>query len=380
MLLSEFGFEISAQILRPMLFGNDMRKQKWKDVKFAAVDVRCELEQQCINEWPQQVSKDIIFHRLNEYYEGTVFKAPPVCAVCSCQHFGHLTPPVTIQLNDNQIPPYLSVLLASPENILSNLPDEFQFIHPLLHGLMLDKHGIHIGDDHGSITLDICDECYSPLVKSMVPHFALANRLYRGHLPDEFSDLTWVEERACAIYSNNAIVTHLYQSSDPSQPKIYHGNTCAHEMDVVSTVSVLPRTPTDITGQLSVVFIGPEKFQKERLHSVFRVCKIKIWQFLMWLKSHNQLYTGLSFSDQALSLFLDDGPLPGIEHCVIEDNELDVAQTFHEESAGFDEHPAELTVLDNSDAADAEVFLERSGVSDPECHHISGRSLTAAAL
>jgi hypothetical protein len=65
-----------------------------------------------------------------------------------------------------------------------------------------------------------------------MPRFALANKLYRGRLPAEFRDLTWIEERVCAIYSNTAVVTRLYQSSDPSQPTVFHGNTCAHEMNV----------------------------------------------------------------------------------------------------------------------------------------------------
>jgi hypothetical protein len=57
----------------------------------------------------------------------------------------------------------------------------------------------------------------------------------------------------CTKYQNTAHITRIYQSSDPSQPKVFHGNTCAHDMNVVSTASVLPRTPTDINGMLSVI-------------------------------------------------------------------------------------------------------------------------------
>ena len=41
---------------------------------------------------------------------------------------------------------------------------------------------------------------------------------------------------------------------------VYHGNTCAHEMNVVSTVSVVPRTIGDINSILTVVFVGQKKF------------------------------------------------------------------------------------------------------------------------
>ena len=64
--------------------------------------------------------------------------------------------------------------------------------------------------------------------------FALADHFYHGDLPHEFEDLTWVEEMACAIYRTTAHVTHLYESSDDKDPFVYHGNTYAHEMNVIS--------------------------------------------------------------------------------------------------------------------------------------------------
>jgi hypothetical protein len=54
------------------------------------------------------------------------------------------------------------------------------------------------------------------------------------------------EERVSAKFSNTVLVTRLYQSSDPSQPTAFHGNTCAHAMNIDSTERVLPRAPADI--------------------------------------------------------------------------------------------------------------------------------------
>ena len=76
--------------------------------------------------------------------------------------------------------------------------------------------------------------------QSSMPHLALANCLYRGKLPMEFADLAWVKEMVCAKYCNTAHITCIYQSSDLSQLKVFHGNTCAHDMKVVSTATVLP--------------------------------------------------------------------------------------------------------------------------------------------
>ena len=39
--------------------------------------------------------------------------------------------------------------------------------------------------------------------------YAPANKLYRGYLPQEFRDPTWIEEWVCAKYSNTAVVTRL---------------------------------------------------------------------------------------------------------------------------------------------------------------------------
>ncbi|KAG2048434.1 hypothetical protein BDR06DRAFT_829248, partial [Suillus hirtellus] len=139
-------------------------------------------------------------------------------------------------------------------------------------------------------SLMMCPPCHTALSHSKLPALALANRLYRGSLPSQFCDLTWIEEKVCTIYSITVYVTRLFQSSDPSQPKGFHGNTCAHDMNIMSTASVLPRAPADINGFLSVVFIGPEAFDPKPIGTLFHVQKHKIWVFLQWLKAHNLTY------------------------------------------------------------------------------------------
>ncbi|KAF8838828.1 hypothetical protein BDN67DRAFT_906716, partial [Paxillus ammoniavirescens] len=169
-----------------------------------------------------------------------------------------------------------------------------------------------------SVKLNICADCSSSLSKpARVPRLALANNLYRGELPFYFRDLTWVEEKVCAVYCLTAHVTRLFQSSDPSQPRIFHGNTCTHDMNVVSTASVLPRTPADVNGYLSIVFVGPSKFDPKNLGSMFRVRKEKIWHFLVWLKDHSRLYANIRLDSDNLLLYPDDDMLPGLTERVI---------------------------------------------------------------
>lgn len=153
-------------------------------------------------------------------------------------------------------------------------------------------------------------------------------------------------------------------------------------MNVVSTASVLPRTPADIHGMLSVVFIGPGEFDPAKAGSLFRVRKDKIWRFLMWLKAHNRLYSGLSFSRNSLELFPNDGPLPGLADATINQYmEHDrVKQIFAEETAGIEDHPAAHVQEAKNHILSDEPMVERMGIMDPEHTRIPARTLTASAL
>jgi len=107
----------------------------------------------------------------------------------------------------------------------------FTFKNIVLNGVMLDKAGI-IEDSPDSTTTNVCADCFTALSKeNCVPRFVLTNNLYCGELPKYFEDLTWVEEKICAIYSTTAHVTRLFQSLDPLQPKVFHSNICAHDMN-----------------------------------------------------------------------------------------------------------------------------------------------------
>ncbi|KAL6297838.1 hypothetical protein BKA93DRAFT_719028, partial [Sparassis latifolia] len=184
---------------------------------------------------------------------------------------------------------------------------------------MLDKKGLTY--DNGMVTaIKICSSCYTAIQHCTTPQYGLVNNLYRGCLPEQYNDITWVEEMVCAIYRSTAHVTRIYQSSDPAQPKVFHGNTCAHDLNVVSTASVLPRTPADVAGMLTVVFIGPHKFKPEYVGNMYRVRKRKIWSFLLWLKSHNKLYKHMTFDLSALDMYPEDDVLPGLSSRIVEDH------------------------------------------------------------
>jgi hypothetical protein len=151
-------------------------------------------------------------------------------------------------------------------------------------------------------------------------------------------------------------------------------------MNVVSTASVLPRTPADINNTLSVVFIGPGKFRRELLKDVYRIRKWKVWVFLVWLTAHNVYYLDIPLDNTILEQYPEDDILPGIENNVVEDHESDVSRIFSEETAGPSEHPAELLKDPHCESDEPFVFLEKVGVSDPEGDRLSGRTFVSTAL
>jgi len=112
--------------------------------------------------------------------------------------------------------------------------------------------------------------CKRYLPRSLMTHYDPVNKLYCGCLAAEIQGLTWIEEQVCAKFADMAVVTRLYQSSGSSQSAVFHGNACAHEMNVDSAVVVLLHTSPDVGGLLSVAFTGPP----EPNQSTLEICTV----------------------------------------------------------------------------------------------------------
>lgn len=372
-LLKEYGPTVIQCLAQRTPSKSAKQKTQRYEKKLESQRQATEWEEEISRSWPQVVDDRIVFECLEDYRRGTIWQPPSVCAVCGLER--HDTDDVDIPTT-GELP--FDVHLLQNSNAWIADPEIFQYGIDVLDGAMLDGRGIKDRTENG-LQLQICTECRSGLKKGKVPRLALANHLYRGTLPDEFKDLTWVEEMVCAKYRNTAHVARIYQSSDPSQPKVFYGNTCAHDMNVVSTASVLPRTPEDVNGMLSVVFIGPGKFNANNLGPMYRIRKRKVWRFLVWLKTNNRLYADIMLDESIMDRYPDDGPLPDLNEGIIHDNTLDVERVFADETAGFSEHPADLVRCDRTTDC-PEIFLEKMGVSDPEGAKLSGRTFTSSAL
>ncbi|KIK99856.1 hypothetical protein PAXRUDRAFT_30245 [Paxillus rubicundulus Ve08.2h10] len=112
----------------------------------------------------------------------------------------------------------------------------------------------------------------------------------------------------------------------------------------------------DITGFLSVIFVGPGNFDPKQLGSVFH------------------LYVNIPFDMSILNLYPDNDILPSLFECMVENNELDEKQVFEKKTAGFEGHLASilhdeslpLSGMGQSDDSKSVTFLKKMGVSDPE--------------
>lgn len=145
--------------------------------------------------------------------------------------------------------------------------------------------------------------------------------------------------------------------------------------------SVISCTPSDVNGFLSVVFIGPEKFDAKQFGSLFRICKQKIWDFLIWLCHHNAMYANIPLNPAIMSLYPDDGPIPGLDAHVVKDQELNADCVFHLETAGFSKHPSILIAGSSQETIANNLFMvEKMGLSDPESNRLTGRSFVASAI
>lgn len=372
-LQNEFSIPVIDAILTTPYSQSHAQKEKRIIVRTEKKEEERLSVQTSIENWPQKISEDVVLECLNNYRRGVEWKRPKVCCVCSLER--QEVENITIK-RSGTLPFSFDLLRVFPSTTSANVM--LKDMDERLNNVVLEIKGL--GDITPDINvLQLCSSCRRSLEKNHLPKFALANNLYRGRLPDFLCDISWVEEMVCAKYRNTAHITRLYQSDDSSQLKVFHGNTCAHEMNVVSTAQVLPRTPADVNDLISVVFIGPGQFKPDYLGATFRVRKAKIVAFLIFLKQNNCLYRDMEIDVSLLDLYPEDGVLPQVETCTIHDPSQNGKKIFAEETAGFTEHPASY-ISSSSHSEKIMTLLEKTSVSDPEGIKITGRACTAGAL
>jgi hypothetical protein len=248
-LVFEYGEAIIEFLLTDTIFRG--RLKRYRD-KIAESEELFEADNnfwtQIENQWPQTPNLQTNLACMRNYFVKSRWRYGLPCAVCSRK--GNQEDFKVTEISPLSSDSILS--LSKLELLRCNIDSmKSHFIFPrslkVFNGLMLNGKGMSDGP-----LLSVCAGCLKSLSIGHLPKYALKNDLYRGELPEEFRDLTWIEEMVCCVYRTTAHVVRLFNSSDERQPKVFHGNVCAHEMNIVDTARVLPRTPEDINGAVTL--------------------------------------------------------------------------------------------------------------------------------
>ncbi|CAG8712622.1 2689_t:CDS:1, partial [Acaulospora colombiana] len=271
----------------------------------------------------------------------------------------------------------------------------FSDLSPVLDGIMLYHAYVEVSLTTRSLSLKFCTDCETALSSSKIPKFSLRNDLYRGRLPDDLQDITWIEEKVCALHRVYADVARLFNGSKgDTVPYRLVGNTCAYPANVASTALRLPRTPADVNGNLTVVFVGTV-YNSNKLPRMFRVRRRVIQRFLNFLAENNPLYADVPICYDTLNQYPEDGLLPSLAESVIFTPVPEDSPILAEETASFDDHPAivackhaeadtssetiQKTSSDGSNSNDDSI-IESTGIVDFDGTSYSGHAATATAL
>ncbi|KAF5349842.1 hypothetical protein D9758_014038 [Tetrapyrgos nigripes] len=324
--------------------------------------------------WPEFVPVSTQISCLASYRRKSVYVPPNICAVCACEDTDHSGETIAVSAI-----PSVELLKCTDPFILTHAPaDHFQYLHPCLNGCFFEKKGFVDTDNKPAVY--ICKRCYSCLCKNSLPPLSLANEFYRGVLPSDLLELniTWAEEMVCALYHTTVLVIRLYGSLDEDQPRVLHGNTSAFELNTVSTARVLPRSPDDLNGMISVVFVGPKKLTLQELRQIKQlyVRKSVVSRLLHYLFRHNRLYKNFSLpSTEILNMYPENDIIPGLEQRIVYDRETSATSVFDQQSSSFSEHPSAQFLESDADqdingepfSEHRQAILEHLGVHDPDC-------------
>ncbi|CAD6925870.1 unnamed protein product [Tilletia controversa] len=262
----------------------------------------------------------------------------------------------------------LDLLAITDPHVLARPEHHFEYGHPSLKGLALERAGVHIVNE--DVQLDVCGDCLSSLTHDppTLPGLALANGNLRGVLPDDLQDITWLEERLCAKYLASAYVIRLYDLTSPgaaeSRPRVMKGHACSFPLNTVSTAVKLPWAFGDGGPILSCIVIGPRKPRREDLRKVFKVRRNKVLSLMKYLRTHFKDYPQIPIDEEAL-LALSENDVPElIMRHVIYEARGEVPSLFDQETAGLKQHPALIPEDAEDEDPDGGTFLEHHGTID----------------
>jgi Helitron helicase-like domain at N-terminus/PIF1-like helicase len=354
----------------------------------ATINAKIEHRQTIFDSWPQVIESEQIQEYCTAYLKATTISVPRPCVCCGRSFFAELlSKSFSFSLDDRSLPDgHQLLILRADTSFAQDFVAPFSLLTPILDGIMLFHAYIDVSLPDRKLNLETCVECSSSLSRQCIPKFSLRNNLYRGVLPDDLKDITWIEEKVCALHRVSADVARLFNAEhDESLPYRLVGNTCAYPTNVPSTARILPRLPADVNGSLTVVFVG-SSFNANKLPPLFRVRRRIIQRFLNFLAANNPLYADVPISEEILAQYPEDGILPLLEESVVFTHAGPNSSILAQETATFDDHltasnPSNsMFSSDLNSATTPEHVIESTGVIDFDGTSFSGLSATATAM
>ena len=150
--------------------------------------------QSIVDSWPSLPSEEFILERCSEYIKATSIKPPAPCVCCGRSFLRtDLIDSFCFSLSDNQLSSSHPLHMLHATESLA--PFFTSSVTQLLDGIMIHHEYITFDSETSSISLLMCHECDSSLKASQLPRFSLKNDLWRGKLPPELQDISWIDIR-----------------------------------------------------------------------------------------------------------------------------------------------------------------------------------------
>lgn len=144
-------------------------------------------------DWPQVVTLDTKFNCSRQFCDDMKWTKSKTCAVCS-RDLQCGEPLKSHSYVEEDLDDLLDRLHFDLLWIRDGVHDVNPVDHSLLSSYMLDTKGWI------DRLLTVCTQCETWLENNFLSKYALCNQLFRGLLPEEFHDLTWVKEMVCSVY------------------------------------------------------------------------------------------------------------------------------------------------------------------------------------
>ncbi|KAG2028931.1 hypothetical protein BDR03DRAFT_936910 [Suillus americanus] len=180
--------------------------------------------------------------------------------------------------------------------------------------MLLAKHGIKGAG--ASAVAWVCNECSQALTNNLMLKLALANNLWIGDVPHELAILTLPEQLLVSHYFPRCYIFKLYpkdhHASNPNHlQRGMMGNVSLYNMNTDAVVMILegqllPHPAVSLASVIAVTYVGTKKLPKTWLKSTFRVRRRIVYEALMRLKCHNEIYKDIAISDEHLSSLPED--------------------------------------------------------------------------